>query len=109
MSDATAWRWPLKQFVDVYRKPTVDLRGLLGIFVDFLAKLYREPYLPETRSKIVTALLDGLWSHVPLRLPLLQLRRTSNQFFGLNPVGQAQYDECFDKWHRTLAETIVSP
>jgi len=109
MSDATPWRWPLKQFIQVFQKAQGDLQGLLGIFVEFLTKLYREPYLPESRCKVVTAMLNALWRNVVLRLPLVRLRKASPQFFGLNPVGQTQFDQCFDQWYVTVSEKIVIP
>ncbi len=108
MSDGTPWRWPLKQFVEVFRKPNADLQVLLGIFVEFLSNLYREPYLPESRCKIVTAFLEGLWANVQVRMALLRLRRASRQFFALNPVGQVQFDQCFDQWYRTLPDKLIS-
>jgi len=107
MSDATPWRFPFKQIVTIFQKPTGNLQVLLAIFVDFLIKLYRENYLPESRCKVVTALLDALWRSVPLRLPLLHIRGNSAQFFGLNSVGQSQFDRCFDQWHRTVPDTII--
>ena len=107
MSDATPWRFPFKQIVEVFQKPTGNLQALLGIFLDFLIKLYRENYLPESRCRVVTALLDALWRSVPLRLPLLHIRRNSAQFYGLNSVGQNQFDRCFDKWYRAVPDKIV--
>jgi hypothetical protein len=109
MSDATPWRWPLKQFIQVFQKAQSDLQGLLGIFVEFLTKLFREPYLPESRCKVVTVMLNALWRNVVLRLPLVRLRKASPQFFGLNPVGQTQFDQCFDQWYGTVSEKIVIP
>lgn len=65
MSDATPWRTPLKQFVNVFRKPAGNLQGLLGIFADFIVKLYREDHLAQTRCRVLTALLDAIWITVP--------------------------------------------
>jgi tetratricopeptide (TPR) repeat protein len=107
MSDATPWRFPFRQFLQIFQKPTGNLQTLLGIFVDFVIKLYRADYLPESRCRIVIALLDALWRSVPLRLPLLHIRRNSAQFFGLNPVGQNQFDKCFDQWYATVPDKIV--
>jgi hypothetical protein len=109
MADATAWRTPLKQFVEIFRKPSGDLQVLVGIFVDFTVRLYRESHLPESRCKIITAFLDALWRNVSLRLPLLHIRRMSSQLFVLNPVGQMQFDQCFDHWYRAVSDRIVAP
>jgi tetratricopeptide (TPR) repeat protein len=108
IAEATPWKTPFKQFVEVFRKPTGNLQGLLGMFMDFIVKLYREPYLPETRCKIVVALLDALWATVPLRLALLRLRKASVQFFGLNTVGQQQFDACFDNWYAERPDKLLS-
>ncbi len=107
MSAATPWRTPLKQFVDVFRRPTGDLQGLLGIFVDFIVKLYREPQVPEARCTVLTAFLDAIWATLPLRVSLLRFRKASGQFFGLNCVGQQQFDECFDQWYGQLPDKIM--
>jgi hypothetical protein len=108
MSNATPWRTPLKQFVDIFRKATGNFQGLLGIVVDFIVKLYREPQLPQTRCSVLTAFLDVMWLNVSLRSPLLRLRKASTQFFGLNCVGQQQFDECFDEWYAQVPDKLVS-
>lgn len=107
IADGIPWRTPLKQIVEIFRKPTGNLQGLLGIFVEFIVKLYRAEYLPETRCKVVTALLDALWETVPLRLALLRLRRASSQIFGLNTVGQQQFDLCFDRWYAGKPDKVI--
>jgi hypothetical protein len=71
MSDAVPWRFPFKQFVDTFRNSTDNLQALLGLFADFLIRLYREDRLPESRCKVVIALLNALWRSASLRLPLL--------------------------------------
>jgi hypothetical protein len=109
MADAKPWRFPLKHFVEIFKKPTGNLQVLLGIFVDFMTKLYREPYLPEARCRVVRVLLDALWSNLPLRLALLRIRTNSVRFFGLNSVGQNQFDECFDQWYTGLTDKLVGP
>jgi tetratricopeptide (TPR) repeat protein len=107
MADATPWKFPFKQFVGIFQKPTGNLQTLLGIFVGFFIRLYRADYLPESRCRIITALLDALWHSVPLRLPLLHIRKISTQLFGLNLVGRNQFDKCFDQWYATVSDKIV--
>jgi hypothetical protein len=57
----------------------------------------------------VRVLLDALWSNLPLRLALLRIRTNSVRFFGLNSVGQNQFDECFDQWYTGLTDKLVGP
>lgn len=109
MSDGTPWRSPLRQFVDIFRKPPGNFRQLLGIFLDFIVKLYRERYLPETKCRIMTAFMDAIWKNVPLRSTILQFRRMSGQIFGLNAVGQQQFESCFDKWYAGQADRLIAP
>lgn len=47
MSEATPWRFPSKQFVGIFQKPNGNLQALMGIFADFLIRLYRADYLPR--------------------------------------------------------------
>lgn len=108
MSEATLWRFPSKQFVDIFQKPNGNLQALMGIFVDFLTRVYRADYLPESRCRVATSLLDALWRSVPLRRSQLHIRGNSVQFFGLNPVGQKQFDRCFDQWYDAVPNKIVS-
>jgi hypothetical protein len=107
MSDATVWRWPLKQCIEIFRRSEGD-PALLGIFVDFVSKLYLAQYLPESRCKIMTAVLDSLWRNVSFRLSLLGIRGRTRQIFGLNFVGQTQFDQCFDAWHKTVADSVLT-
>jgi tetratricopeptide (TPR) repeat protein len=109
MSEATPWHWPLKQFVEVFQKPSPAFRVLLGIFAEFLSRLYREPYLPESRCRVLTAFLDALWGNVSARMALLRLRRASSRFFVLNPIGQSQFDHCFDEWYRDRPDKLIVP
>jgi hypothetical protein len=107
MSEATPWRRPLKQFVNAFRKPAGDFQSLLGLFADFVIKLYREPHLPEARCKVLVAFLDALWSNVPMRVPLLRFRQLSKRFFGLNLVGLEQFEKCFDEWYSQAPDKLV--
>jgi tetratricopeptide (TPR) repeat protein len=98
LSDGKAWRRPLKEVVKVFDNSKGDIRSLLGIFADFITKLYRETLLPETRCSVVGAFLDALWKNLQARKILLEIRKSSSRFFGLNAVGETQFNECFDRW-----------
>jgi hypothetical protein len=90
-----------------FRKPSGNFQGLLGIFVEFIVKLYREPQLPQTRCEVLTAFLDTIWGTIPVCLSLLHLRKSSVQFFGLNCVGHEQFDDCFDRWYAQPPDKLV--
>jgi len=98
LSDSKEWRQPLKEVIKVFADPKADIRSLLGIFVDFVVKLYRATLLPETRCSVVGAFLEALWANSQARKTLIELRKSTSRFFGLNAVGEAQFNECFDRW-----------
>jgi hypothetical protein len=106
LSSGEVWRRPLKQIIEVFADPNAEIRGLLGIFVDFVAKLYRESFLPETRCGVVVAFLDALWRNLTARKILFEIRKSSVRFFGLNGVGQEQFDDCFDRWVKSKENPI---
>lgn len=107
MADGVPWQFPMKQVVDIFRKPSGDLQALMRIFVDFVLRLHREPHLPETRGRIVEALLDGLWMNVALRGAVLQFRQASALLFSINQVGRAAFDKIFDAWLAKQERRIV--
>lgn len=98
LSDGKEWRQPLKEVIRVFADPKADIRSLLGIFVDFVVKLYRETLLPETRCSVVGAFLVVLWENLQARKALMELRKSTARFFGLNAVGETQFNDCFDRW-----------
>jgi len=98
LSDGKAWRQPLKEVIKIFADPKADIRSLLGIFVDFVVKLYRETLLPETRCSVVGAFLEVLWKNLQARKALMELRKSTARFFGLNAVGETQFNDCFDRW-----------
>lgn len=72
-------------------------------------KLYREGSIPELRCRVINAFLDALWENVPLRLTVLRLRHTGSLIFGLNIVGQQQFESCFDKWYSEKPDRLIGP
>ncbi len=106
LSDGKEWRQPLKEVIKVFADPKADIRGLLGIFVDFVVKLYRETLLPETRCSVVGAFLEVLSANLQARKALMELRKSAARFFGLNAVGETQFNDCFDRWVKNKENPI---
>jgi hypothetical protein len=107
LAEAVPWQRPLREAIEVFANPAADVRTLLGIFVDFAVKLYREPLLPENRCVVVCAILDVLWTNVAAREALRNIRRSISRLFGLNPVGESQFKECFDRWVKQKEGSII--
>lgn len=107
LTDATPWQMPLKHFVREFAAPNGDARSLLRILAELILRIYREPLLPENRSKVITALLDALWKNPAARQGLLALRANSVRLFGINVVGTSQFNDCFDQWQKLIETPIL--
>lgn len=89
---------PAKQFLKVFADPTGVFQSLFGICVSFIEKLYREAIPPNSRCEIAQALFDAV-AMQPAGVPALKnFRKFSARVFGLNTLGQQQFDSCFDRW-----------
>jgi tetratricopeptide (TPR) repeat protein len=100
---------PAAQMLKIFADPNADLQALLRIFVQFTIKLHAEFILPETKCSITTAFLDS-FAQRPDAMTLLQgFRKLSPRLFGLNQIGRAQFETCFDRWQRQRDEIIVIP
>jgi hypothetical protein len=107
LSEARPWVQPLKAFVQQFSAPNADLKTVLPILIEGLARLYRETLIPENRCRVMTSLLDALWNNLPARRALLELRAKSASLFKLNPVGETQFNNCFDQWFRQMQNPII--
>jgi tetratricopeptide (TPR) repeat protein len=107
LTDAKPWTAPLKNFVDEFGAPNADLNALFPILTELVVRLYREAILPESRCTVITAFLDAVWKNSNGRRSLLNLRSNTQRLFGLNFVGQAQFDGCFDRWYKLIENPLV--
>jgi hypothetical protein len=98
---------PLKHFVRVFAAPSGDATSLLRILAELILRIYREPLLPESRNKVITAFLDALWKNPATRRGLLALRANSDRLFGINTVGASQFADCFDEWQKLIEAPIL--
>jgi tetratricopeptide (TPR) repeat protein len=98
---------PAAQVVKIFADPGSDLQSLLRIYADFTVRLYREPIEPDVRCSVTRALLDAL-ARRPEVLELLEkLRKISARIFGMNAVGNEQFDKCFDRWIGLRGKPII--
>jgi transcription elongation GreA/GreB family factor len=107
LCDAKPWRSPLKDFIQEFGAPNADLRSLFPILCELIIRLYREPLLPESRCRVVTAFMDVLWKNATSRTSILSFRANSPRLFGLNSVGQSQFESCFDNWIKAIENPLI--
>lgn len=107
LTGATPWEQPLKTFIRELSAPEADLRLLFPILEECIVRIYREPLLPENRCRVTTALLDAMWKNAAARRSIVNLRAKSARMFLLNPIGEAQFNACFDQWMKLIEHPIV--
>jgi tetratricopeptide (TPR) repeat protein len=107
LTNATPWQTPLKNFVDEFGGAKADLSGLFPILIELIVRLYREGIVPESRCSVTTAFLDAVWKNAAARRSLLNLRAETKRLFGLNLVGQAQFEHCFDRWYKLIESPLI--
>lgn len=99
---------PAAQMLKVFSNPSTDLASILRTFVGFIVRLYREPLAVETRCQVTRAFLDALLRRPIAVAQLRPLRNMSSRVFGLNVVGQGQFDRCFDRWLESEALGVIA-
>jgi tetratricopeptide (TPR) repeat protein len=107
LTDAAPWRLPLKNFIREFAAPNADIKSLLPILAELVVRIYREPLLPESRCKVITAFLDAIWKNPAARRGILTLRANSPRLFGINSVGASQFNDCFDHWLKLIENPII--
>jgi tetratricopeptide (TPR) repeat protein len=100
---------PATQFVKIFAGPIAGLQQMFAIFVSFAERLYREAIPPASRCAIARALFDALARNPPALASLKALRQISSRVFGINAVGQQQFDNCFDQWLEQRDNPLILP
>ncbi len=102
-------RSPAAQIVKIFSDPAADLQRLFRIYVEFTLRLYREPIVPEIRCSVTQIFLDTFARRPGAMTLLKSLRQRSSSVFGINAVGRAQFDECFDRWMERRDGPLIYP
>lgn len=106
----TGWsveKRPATQIMKIFADPRADLQSLLRTYIGFIAMLFREPVTPETRCSLARAFLDTLACRPESMELLNSLRKLSSRVFGINEIGRAQFDQCFDRWLKTRGGPLI--
>ncbi|HEY3293595.1 MAG TPA: hypothetical protein VGJ85_08240 [Candidatus Nanopelagicaceae bacterium] len=98
MSDSSPESAPLKQFLKVFANPGGNTLPLARLLCELIVKLQDEQVFPMRRCVLIQSFLEALWSNPAARKLVLAIRRSSRQLFGLNVVGEQDFNRCFDEW-----------
>ncbi|HEV3207940.1 MAG TPA: hypothetical protein VGZ28_13375, partial [Terriglobales bacterium] len=86
---------PAAQFVKIFADPKANVQALFTIFVAFVQRLFQETVTPSDRCTITRSLLEELGRRPDGALLLTHLRKSGARVFGINAVGQVQFEECY--------------
>jgi tetratricopeptide (TPR) repeat protein len=100
---------PAAQFVKIFSDPQANVQALFTIFVGFVQKLFQEPIGHSERCSVTRSLLDGLGRRPDGEVLLTSLRQYVARVFGVNAVGQTQFEECYDQWLAYRGRPLVLP
>ncbi|HEV8039423.1 MAG TPA: hypothetical protein VGP62_11215, partial [Bryobacteraceae bacterium] len=100
---------PAAQFVKIFSDTQTDVQALFTIFVGFIQKLFQEPIARSDRCGITRSLLDGLGRRPDGAVLLMSLRQSVAWVFGVNAVGQMQFEECYDHWLAHREHPLLLP
>jgi len=98
---------PAAQFAKIFADPSANLQALLTILVEFVQKLFREPISPSERCTVIRSLLDGMGRRPEGAMLLTSLRRSTPRIFGINVLGQVQFEHCYDEWLKGRDNPLV--
>jgi tetratricopeptide (TPR) repeat protein len=100
---------PAAQFVKIFADPQSNIQALFTIFVGFIQKLFQEPIARSDRCGATRSLLDGLGRRPDGVILLTSLRQSVARVFGVNAVGQMQFEECYDQWLTHREDPLLLP
>jgi tetratricopeptide (TPR) repeat protein len=100
---------PAAQFVKIFADPKANVQALFTIFVAFVQRLFQEMVSPSDRRTITRSLLEGLGRRPDGALLLTHLRKSGARVFGINAVGQMQFEECYDRWLSHREHPLILP
>jgi len=103
--------FPMRQVIRAFEPLPVNDRGIgFRFLAEFILKMAFEPMLPETRCIATQALLDKFPDDSSTNTQLTAFRSQCAALLALNPLAQADFIKCFDKWkeQRRTRKLIVN-
>ena len=100
---------PAAQFVKIFADPQANGQGLFTIFVGFIQKLFQEPIARSDRCGVKRSLLEGLERRPDGVVLLRSLRQSVARVFGVDAVGQMQFEKCYDQRLSNGEHPLVLP
>ena len=93
--------------LDVFSDPHGDVQGLFGLFAEFAVKFHQEQSFPERRCLVLWSFLEAIWRNPSAHNFLLNMRKFSSRYFGVNVIGEAEFNGCFDQWFTNRERSIL--
>jgi tetratricopeptide (TPR) repeat protein len=106
LSEFTPRRVPLKQFLETFSNHRGNVHSLFKLLAGFVVRFSQEQFLEAKRCLIIRSFLDAFWRNPAARGLLLSMRKFSSRLFGLNVIGQQEFDTCFDGWLNNTKSSI---
>ena len=107
LSEFTPTRVPLKQILEIFSNHRANVRNLFKLLAGFVVRFSQEQFLEAKRCLIIRSFLDAFWRNPAARGLLLSMRKFSPRLFGLNVIGQQEFDACFDGWYNDTRGSIL--
>jgi hypothetical protein len=99
--------YPLKQILEAFSNQHGNLQSLFRLFAEFVVRLHQEQFLEGKRCLVIRSFLDAFWCNPAARGLLLSMRNFSSRLFGLNVIGQEEFNTCFDGWFKNMQRSIL--
>lgn len=103
VSNGSVDTFPMRQVIQAFAPlaasaSVADRQNALQMLGEFIVKLSLEPFLPETKCFATRALLDTFPIDAETKAQLVAFCAQCGSLMTLNPVGQADFLNCFDRW-----------
>lgn len=100
VSNGSVDGFPMRQIIRAFEPlPATNRSVALRLLADFILRIGLETLLPATKCIALKALLDTFPSDAKTNVQLALFRSQCARLMTLNPLAQADFIKCFDKWN----------
>ncbi len=101
VSNGSVDAFPMRQIIRAFEPVAVNNRNVaFALLAGFIVGLWHEPLLPETKCVGIKAFLNAFPNDAETKAQLLSFRSWCADLMALNPLAQADFIRCFDRWNR---------